>query len=179
MNVHQLQMTYNAGEDRILFRTTFMDSAGRLQEIRAWFTRRITRNLWPHIVKALESQVTLDKPQAAHAKTELVGMAHEESIAGFTAAGSFAAPFQHEAQSFPLGETPMLVFTARFTLQANQPLRINFAPAEGHGFEIAFPPPLLHGFCKLLQDAVRAAQWDLALALPGAIRPSMSARVLN
>jgi len=180
MNVHQLQLTFDTVEDRILFRATFLDESGGLQEIRAWLTRRIVCNLWPGIVRALESQITLDKPQASHAKAEIIGMAHEESIAQFAAAGSFAAPFENAAQRFfPLGEMPLLISGARFTLHANQPLRIDFSPAQGSGFEIAFTPALLHGFCKLLQDAVKAAQWEIELALPGEAGLTPAARVLN
>jgi|SRR3569623_681119 len=179
MNVHQLQLTYDAAEDRILFRATFLDDSGILQEIRAWLTRRIVRNLWPGIVRAFESQLTLDRPQASHAKTEIINMAHEESIAQFTAAGSFSTPFGNAAQRFPLGEMPLLIASARFTLHSNQPLQINFAPAQGSGFEIAFTPALLHGFCKLLQDAVHSAQWEIELALPGEAEAPPPPRILN
>src|SRR3569623_1643626 len=60
MNVHQLQLTYDAAEDRILFRATFLDDSGILQEIRAWLTRRIVRNLWPGIVRTFETLFSSD-----------------------------------------------------------------------------------------------------------------------
>jgi hypothetical protein len=161
MTLNQLQLSYQVDQDRILLRASYTGKDSPLQEIRAWLTRRLVNNLWPGIVKALETQVTLDQPQAAHAKAEIIGMAHQTTMAEITSRGDFAKPFNTEVQNYPAGETPILVNTAHFTLKARQPLRINFTPAQGSGFEIAFSPPLLHGFCTMLKDVVKSAQWIL------------------
>jgi hypothetical protein len=180
MELHQLQVTYQQDEDRLLFRASFTSPDKPLQEVRAWLTRRLVKNLWPGIVKALETQVTLNQPQAAHAKAEIVGMEHQESVTKLAARGDFKTPFDAKAQTYPIGEAPILVTTAQFNITANQPVRINFAPAQGKGFEIAFPPQVMHGFCNLLREAVKTAQWDIDLPLPGAVTPADTAtRVLN
>ena len=177
MELHQIQVTYQAQEDRLLCRASFKAEDG-LQEVRAWLTRRLVKNLWPCIIDALEKQVALDKPQAAHASADIVGMEHHASVTKIRDSGCFTHAFESEVQTYPLGETPILVHQAQFTLLPNQPIRMSLTPAEGYGFEIAFNLTTLHGFCSLLKDAVEQAEWDMSLVMPGAT-VSAVARMLN
>jgi hypothetical protein len=182
MVLNQLQLAYQMDQDRILFRASSTQEDQSLHEHQAWLTRRLVKSLWPGIVKALETQVTLDQPQAVHAKAEIIGMKHQATMTEIAARGDFAKPFQAAARDPLTGATPMLVSTAHFTLKAGQPLRINFASAQGHGFEIVFTPPALHGFCTMLQTSVKTAQWDITLQLPGtpdATGDDTTSRVLN
>jgi len=167
MNLHQLQFTYQEDTDRILLRVSFQELDGSLQEIRAWLTRRFVKNLWPGIVQALKTRVSLDHPLSTHASAEILAMEHQASVTAITEGGNFSVPFTNEVDTFPIGETPILVTTAHFTLDASQPVKIHFVPIEGYGVEIAFPPTMLHGFCTLLQGVVKAAEWDIELTLPG------------
>lgn len=179
MDLHQLQITYLAEEDRILMRLSFRSDAGALQEIRAWLTRRLVNNLWPGIVRALETQIKLDQPQAAHASAELVGMEHQESVTAIKARGDFNIPFEETVQAFPPDGTPLLVTAAQFTINARQPVRINFTPTNGDGFEVALTQDVLHAFCTLLQEAVKTAEWGIDLRLPVAATDADGPRVLN
>jgi hypothetical protein len=166
MDLHQIQFTYQQEEDRILCRTSFHGPEG-LQEIRAWLTRRMVRELWQNLCKSLEKQVALEKPQVAHASAEIVGMAHESSVAEGRAQGKFDTPYQSIARSHPLGTLPLLVNGLKISVQAGRPLRINFLLVQGKGFEFALTPPMLHGFCSILLEAVRRSGWNLELAMPG------------
>lgn len=179
MNLHQMQLAYQADQDRILFRISLLSEDKSKQEIRAWLTRRIVRNLWTGLIKALETQVALDQPQAAHAKSEIVGMAHQSTVTELASRGDFKAAFQENAEQYPIGEEPILINAAHFTLHARQALRINFTPAQGQGFEIAFQAPILHGFCSLLQKVVKEADWGMELNLPGSAPDTEAPRTLN
>lgn len=179
MELHQIQITYQAKEDRILSRASFQAQASGLQEVRAWLTRRLVKILWPGIIDALEKQVTLDKPQAAHASADIVGMEHHACLEEIRGCGSFDNPYHNEVQTYPLGETPILITTANFSLIPNQPIRMNLTPAQGYGFEIAFTQAVLHGFCSLLKDAVKKAEWDIELRLPGRMSMHSGTPMLN
>lgn len=168
MELHQINLNYLQEEDRILLRASFRGADGPLQEVRAWLTRRMVRRFWEAMVRALETQVALDKPQAAHAKTEILGMEHEASLARNREQGSFTAPYETSARILPLGEDPILIASMTFNLAPGKPVRINLAPAAGTGFEIALPRDAVHGFCKLLVDTVERSDWDLDLHLPQA-----------
>lgn len=179
MELHQIQVTYQAEEDRILCRASFKEEDGGLQEVRAWLTRRMVKALWSTLVEAMEKQVTLDKPYAAHASSHVVGMEHHASVEAIRDSGSFNNPYQDNIRGFPLGETPILITTANFNLAAGQPIRMNLFPVDGNGFEIAFAQQVLHGFSSLLQDAVKKADWELYLALPGIEADTAGPRILN
>lgn len=176
MELHQIQVIYHADEDRLLCRASFKVEDG-LQEVRAWLTRRLMRNLWPSILQTLETQVVLDKPAIAHAKSDIVGMEHQASVETIRETGNFDVPYEAKITGYPLGETPILVHKVDFTLYANQPIRISFSPAQESGFEVVLTLPALHGFCSLLKDAVKQAEWDMELEMPGLAAPMQ--RVLN
>lgn len=178
MELHQLQITYQANQDRLLFQASFKADDGNLQEVRAWLTRRMVKRIWPAIIGAFETQVTLDKPEAAHASTDIVGIEHQAWVKEIRDSGSFNNPYQ-PAKSYPLGEIPILVAAIDFTQHPNQPIRMRLKPEQGDGFEVAFTPAVLHGFCSLLKDTVAKARWDMVLAMPYAAAPALEARVLN
>ena len=176
MELHQIQVIYRQDEDRLLCRASFKENE-ELHELRAWLTRRLVRNLWPAILQTMEKQVALEKPDAAHASADIVGMEHQASVDTIRGTGSFDAPYETEAAHFPLGETPILVDKVDLTIGVGQPLRMNLSAANGTGFEIRFTPTVLHGFCELMKDAARQAEWDMELEMPGEETPAQ--RVLN
>lgn len=177
MELHQLQVTYQAEEDRVLCRASFKAQDAGLAEVRAWLTRRMVRGLWGGMLDAMEKQVALDKPAAAHASGDIVGMEHHATVEAIRDSGSFETAFEEDIAELPLGAAPILVTTINFSLNPGQPIRMNMTPGSGSGFEIAFAPAMLHGFCSLLRDAVKKAEWDLELNLPGSAAPA--SRVWN
>jgi hypothetical protein len=165
----------------LLFRVSFKTKEGSLQEIRSWLTRRLTCNLWPGIVQSMERHVALTQPAAVHASAEIVGMGHQASVSEIRDAGGFDTPFQpaaDSADSLPFGGTPILITAFHCTVDIDPPLRINFVSNSTKGFEVAFTPAMLHGFCQVLQHGVKTAGWDIELRLPGTDR-NTGPRILN
>ncbi|MGH8809182.1 MAG: hypothetical protein ACREX0_15015 [Noviherbaspirillum sp.] len=178
MELHQIQLTYSVDEDRILYRASFRAQDGGLQEVRAWLTRRLVKTLWMGIMDALEAQVTLDKPQAAHASADIVSMEHHAWVEEIKDKGNFNNRYE-TGNTYPLGEAPILIRAADFSQHPGRPIRINMVPAQGDGFEIAFTLPILHGFCSLLKEAVSKAGWDMALVMPGEVAASGATHLVN
>ena len=180
MVLHQIQATYRPAEDRLLLRVSFAGGDRSLKEIRAWITRHLLKNLWPGIIQALETQVMLERPQAAHASAEIITMQHEATVTAIRSRGDFDAPFSADVREFPFGERPILLASAHITVGSGQTPRINFVSARSGNFEIAFSATMLHGLCALLQDAIKQADWDIDLSLPGIPTEQWSEqRVLN
>jgi len=48
---------------------------------------------------------------------------------------------------------------------------LTLLPREGQGVNLALNDTLLHALCKLLQDEVEKAEWDMKLALPTGFAP--------
>lgn len=170
MELHQIQVTYQPEDDRILLRVSLHDGDGGLEEIRAWLTRRLTRNLWAGLIKAMDAQVKITQPQAAHASAEIISMEHYASVNETRQSGGFDLPFQSGAHSYPLGETPLLATRAQFKVSVGKPVRLDFGQPDGSNFELAFTPTALHAFCRLLQEASRNAEWELNLKMPSFVQ---------
>ena len=199
MNLEQLHLAYRLDQDRILLRMSFSpaevsdegndgaehgqksENGALKQEIRIFITRRLLKNLWPVMMQALATQVSLDRPEAAFASQDLVQMAHHESVNAIKESGSFNTPYTEEARFSPLGDEPILLESIKFHLNVNQPLHMQLIPFNGNGgnIDMHFPSSILHGFCKLLQDAEQEAQWDLQLILPSSSIDHMGSGLLN
>lgn len=175
MELHQLQVIYQVEQDRLLCRASFKRDDGGLQEIRTWLTRRMVSNLWPAMIQVLETQVSLEKPDVAHVKSEIVGMEHETSLHRMREAGSFDTPYEAHVDEFPLGEHPLLIHHVDFRMDPGQPIRVTLRPAEGQGFELAMAPAMFHAFCELILEAAGRAEWGLNLKRPGSTAPRSSA----
>lgn len=170
MELHQIQVTYQTEDDRLLLRVSFLDGEGGLEEVRGWLTRRLTRSLWLGIVRAMDSQVKLNQPQAAHASAEIISMEHYASVNDIRNSGNFDIPFESSAHSYPLGDIPFLITRTRIGIAANRGIRIDFGRHEGEGFEVVFSARALHGFSRLLQEAAKTAEWDLSLRMPSFVQ---------
>ena len=97
MNITQLQITFNSEQDRLLFRVNGSEKT----EIRAWFTRRLVRQLWPNLLQLLTQKIAQDVPTANDdARRMVLGMQHEASLSN----ADFSQPYRAEATLFPLGE---------------------------------------------------------------------------
>jgi hypothetical protein len=180
MRLQQIQAGYWRDEDRLLFRISFRDEDGNLQEIRSWMTRHLVKTLWPGIVKAMETQVALDNPNAAHASAEIVTMEHQATVDEIRSRGDFDVPFAPKIDGFPFGEHPILLVSAQISLGANRAPRINFISARNGSFEVGFTSTMLHGLCTVLQDAIKSTEWGVDLRMPGTLEPSPEqTRVLN
>ncbi|MBX9869266.1 MAG: hypothetical protein K2X63_05665 [Burkholderiaceae bacterium] len=181
MNLEQLHFTYCIEDDRILLKMALaaeIDGHAK-QEIRIFITRRLLKNLWPVIMQALSTQISLDRPDAAFASQDLVNMQYQEALNTITENGNFDVPYSDEEKMMPFGESPALLKEIKFHLHAHQPLHIQFFLFSGNQIDIRFPVSILHGFCKLLQETEQKTEWDLNLSWPGVQTPSIYTGLLN
>ena len=173
MNIHQIQMAYNAHEDRVLLRILSSERA----EFRFWLTRRYVKLLWQVLLKLIEH----DPAAAVHADEKIrrtvVGFQHENVVRG----SEFAKPFEDGLNSLPLGAAPILL--SRISGKqpdAKQPRQqqLSFHPEQGQGIDLGVNTELLHMISKLLLDAVKQSDWDLKLAMdPDVLQPAQAQAV--
>lgn len=181
MELHQIQVSYQDYEDRLLVKFSFAepDMSEARQEIKIWFTRRLALMFWPAILEALSKQVSLNMPGAAHASADILQMEHEASLSKIKQAGGFSTHYNSEALSWPMGEKPLLPDNIQFHFSTNQPMKIEFALSNGKAFEVGMSQSVVHSFCKLFQDAVEKADWGFVLEMPGTKTESIPAHLLN
>jgi hypothetical protein len=157
MDIAQLQVTFDAEQDRLLLRIN--TTAGT--ELRLWLTRRLVRGFWPVWHRAVAHSRGLALPAAATpaAREALVEMERSQ----VTSTSDFATPFKtaETPQQLPLGNEPLLVNEVRLTPLPNGTLRSEWLRGSKLvGLDLG--SNLMHALTKLVEDGVAAADWDLA-----------------
>ena len=184
MELQQLQTSYLPDQDRLLIKFSFAEKStnnkiSNRQEIHLLFTRRTTMKFWPALLEAMSKQVKMSKPEAAHASSELVQMEHEASLAHMKESGAFDKPAESQVEAWPLGKEPLMPVDIQFHVHATAPFRMEFFVPGGKNFEVALGSRLLHGFCKLFQDAVEKADWGFTLEIMGSMPEAPPSHLLN
>lgn len=176
MDIHQLSVTYIKEQDRLLLRI----NATSGEELRLWFTQRMTRGLVPHlhkVVMALDASDVVLADQSDASKQLLSEFKKDEVLQK----ADFKTPYKATATALPLGAEPLLVTEVRLTPLSGGKLQIAFDEkladvTAPRGFKIAVESQLMHGFMHLLETAIGNAEWPIAVpaGLAGAA-PSTSA----
>lgn len=163
MQLQQIKIEFVAEQDRLLLRLASGDPA----EVLLWLTRRCVKLLWPLLVKMAASAPGIALQSAPEARQALLGMERERALAK----ADFSKPYNEEGRERPLGAEPILVARMNTDRNPNGQNVLILLPLNGQGVNLALDDTLLHALCKLLQDAVEAAGWDIKLTLPTGIAP--------
>ena len=171
MNIHQLNVSHNDRQDRLLLRLNTQSG----EEFRFWLTRRLTLRLLPVLqqtVGRLESnqpQMLAPDPASKQILTELKRDA-------FLQKADFKTPYVEKAQQLPLGEEPMLVTDVQMQVQGTEVLltlqdkgsATSGTPAQVQSCQLNLQPSLVHGLIHLIQQAMARAEWQLTLVATAA-----------
>ncbi|MDP2368831.1 hypothetical protein [Rhodoferax sp.] len=163
MKIHQLQATYLVEHDRILVRLN--THAG--EELRLWLTRRMVKNLFPHMLQAsteIAAPLALSASHDGSDRRALAEFKKQETLQK----SDFNTPFSTQAAILPIGGDPLLATTVHVTPTGRGSLRVGFeekvpGAAQSRGFEVTLGPDLLPGFMHLLELALKHADWGIAL----------------
>ena len=161
MMIHQLQVSYLIEQDRILVR---LNSHGG-EELRLWMTRRLSKNLLPHLVE-LAARIDMQPgPSTSHDGSDpqaLNEFKKQESLQQ----ADFSTPFNNEAAMLPMGGEPLLATSVHITRHENGQLKLAFE--EGlpgveklRSFEFMLGTDLLHALMHLLEKALQHADWGI------------------
>ena len=164
MNIHQLSVTYEPDQDRILVQINTL--AGEV--LRVWLTRRLVINLLPLLTREI-IHLEAGSAQLASQDDATQKMLMEFKKQAFIAQGDFKTPFNPTAAVFPIGPEPLLATSVHLTHAGSGALRIGFdeklvAGGAARGFEAALASDLMHGFMHLLESAIGLSNWGVLLA---------------
>ena len=157
MNIHQIQMAYNAQEDRILLRILSTERA----EFRFWLTRRYVKLLWTVLLKMLERDPSAAQHADENVRRAMIGFQHANAVSG----GEFAKPYEEGVSVLPLGAAPVLLSRITGKQPDQQQQLLSLHPEQGQGIDLGVNTGLLHMISKLLVDAVAQSDWDIKLAI--------------
>ena len=174
MQIHQLSVSYQAEQDRLLLRVSSTNG----QEMRLWLTRRLMLGLWP-LISRLQTEQLLKLEAAGSAlddaDEELRRMLAEFRKEEFLQRADFDTPYQDQA-TLPLGTEPLLVTDVDATPLPGGRTRLSLnerASVSGgekpRGFQLELDAKLMQGLLHLLERALTHAQWREPFATPAAV----------
>jgi hypothetical protein len=164
MKIHQLSVTYQAEQDRVLMRINTASS----EEVRLWLTRRLMVGLWPLLSRLLTHHLL--KLEAAGsslqaADEDLKKMLTDFRKEQFLQEADFDTPYDESQAALPLGPEPVLVTDVDAAPLASGRLRLSFNErlpnaAEPRSFQVELDPKLMQGMMHLLEQALLRSQWQ-------------------
>jgi hypothetical protein len=156
MTIKQLNATYLAPDDRLLFRFNTVED----KEFRFWFTRRVTLFILAAtshlLVKNLEQT---HSPEAAKAIAEF-GKEVLQVERGATSGGQ--ADAYQPANNYPLGADPLLVMDVKCALDkqgSEDMLSLDLVLPGGANINLKMAGQTLHAMCVLLNQLREHAAW--------------------
>lgn len=159
MNIHQLSVSHDERQDRLLLRLNTL--AG--EEYRFWLTRRMVTLIVPALTQMVV-RLEVAQPGLAASDAPTQHLLTDLKRDAFIQNADFSTPYTANALQLPLGEAPFLITDAQLNLQGNQSLEIIFHQK----FETAQPAcklnlhaPLVHGLIHLIQQTASKADWAL------------------
>jgi hypothetical protein len=170
MNIHQVCVSYINEHDRFLVR---INTQGE-EEVRLWFTRRLTLGLLPLLEKASQEQLTRQskpiKPtDPLEAQRQHLLDNFEQEAAAYN--GDYKTPYREETATLPLGTEPLLVTEIKMTPLADGDLQIVILEKLGEKtrhLHLALDAQLTLGLVSLLNKGMNSSRWletDIAVAV--------------
>ena len=144
--LHQLNISHNAKEDRLLLRVS--TSAG--EEFRLWLTRRYTGLLMGVINKEMDARggapaVAGNKETTKMIKDGALEKKYEEK----------------QVSDYPLGENGVLAFRINTRTLEDGVLVLELMPEKGKGLTLNMNKSLLYMFHNILTQGITQAKWAL------------------
>ncbi len=175
MNIHQMQVRYQPGPDRVLWQ--LRTSAGELFAV--WLTRRMLGLLWPPLHRLVtQAGVALVAPNTTpaswmpEAQAMLAQAARERPLA----TARFNEPFEVKAVSEPLGPEPLLPEAIDLApVTDGKGLQLQVREAGGRRITLKLNDDLATALLRLLEQALGEADWGLPAS--DATRPEQAAPV--
>ncbi|MDA0788075.1 MAG: hypothetical protein O2780_01305 [Proteobacteria bacterium] len=166
--ISQIQMLYNAEEDRILFRVNSTDQL----EFRFWITRRFSGLLLKVLKQHREKDPDVMTQSTPEAKEALASFKQEKAMGQ----ADFSQKFAEQDHQRPLGDEPRLAFKLNYAINDGN-LQLGIHPKDGQGISLVLNQDLNATLTQLLLSAQKKAGWNLPEAQPLAV--AATNRVIN
>ena len=127
------------------------------EEFRFWLTRRFVKVLRTHLSKSLSTQARIQVQADPAAKRELLNFEKGQTVQ----AEDFKTPYKAQDKSLPLGDEPLVLTRFRLQPRDNGSIVLTVGPERGDGIDLALNPHLVHSFIALMDNALKAADWNL------------------
>jgi hypothetical protein len=161
MNIYQVCVSYSHEHDRLLVRINTRSD----EEVRLWFTRRLTLSLLPLLEKASAEQITrqaspLNPAAPLDEQRRLLLENFQQEAASYN--GDYQTPYREKLTALPLGPEPLLVTEVKITPLAEGELELNMleklAEKTRH-LHVKLDAQMTRGLVFLMNQALNTSLW--------------------
>ncbi len=150
--LHQMQMSYHAEEDRLLLKASTRERA----EFRIWLTRAYTLLLWEKLNEFLKLDPDVSALSTEEEKSAVLAYKKHEALKNV----DFTTVYSEQIDNYPLGTEGVLAYSLSAAISADG-AHIEIKPRDGLGLNFTMDRGMNNAFCKMLYEAVNRADWDL------------------
>ena len=174
MNIHQMQVRYQPTADRVLWQVR----TGEGELVGVWLTRRMLRQLWPHLNRVTTmSGITRMAPNAI-ASPEAREMMAQAARSRPLQNANFETAFDSQAASLPLGPEPLLPEAYDIGPgKGGQGVHLAARESNGRNMTLELSDELAIGLLRLLEQALIEADWGILDVPPAAEAGAISTPV--
>ena len=172
MNLHQISVSYEPDQDRLLLRVR--GSGG--EHFSVWLTRRVMRGLRPAFQQASGHLAATALASPAVATPEARAMLADSARSQALGKSDFSRPFEAEAAAHPMGPAPLLPARIDLHVQSDQKIRFALIETPERTLQLELVQQDWEALRHMFDQAIAKADWDLA-PLPdpavAEVRPSL------
>jgi hypothetical protein len=171
MAIHQIQLRYEPAADRLLMQVRTTEA----EHYAAWLTRSMAARIYPPFRQAVtRASVAQTAPQSM-AVPEAREMLEQAALQRPLPGTDFQKPFTETGSSHPLGPEPLLPVAVDLRPVAAGGLVITLREDRGRRLEMALTAELSTALLRLMDSALQAADWGLAVQGTAAAAPASGA----
>lgn len=170
-NLHQLQLTYNLIEDRLLLTFFTHDYC----EYRFWITRHLVKGLWDTLQQFKKADLTegvKDKWEQREEERLAESQVKKESTQ------AQASKYTTKINQYPLGEVPLLLYKLMVKPEEGL-LHFRLENLEGKFIEFSADRTIIALLSQLIFKAVGQTDWELTQMMSATTGPEHAGPVLG
>lgn len=157
VTIQQLNLGYNAQQDRLLLRVGLSDDT----ELVLWITNRIARQMW-QLLNGETNLPTADSIQPKAAPADAVAQFEQEAQAVESLKKmDFATKYQPRKEMLNDGA----LLATQLKLSGDNIKHLDVICLEGVTVGLNLPQPLILALCNMLQLSVRESGWNIGAKL--------------
>lgn len=166
--IQQLNLGYNAEQDRLLLRVGLSDDS----ELLVWLTNRITKQLWQllngetHLPTATSIQTETAPQQAVEQFKQEVQAAETLEKMDFVT--------EYQPRNAVVNNGAMLAISLTLVSIEQQPPRLEIPCIEGITVRMNLTQELILALCNMLQLSSKEARWDIGAPMPAQALQTMA-----
>ena len=171
MNIHQMQISYSAQEDRIILNINSKEN----EEMRLLLTRRIVTSFWDILNRTITHTLTNEPklndmqeipvasiPQNAGKEATLKQMEQQIHHQNIINESDYKTPF-NTGDTFPMGEAPILVEKITINTYENDNIVFIFESTHEKDMRLNLNLQILHNLSDLLARVMPITEWNIEL----------------